>query len=314
VIFVAKFFAFIVALVMAIGIFTNSAYATTTLQVSPILLKYELDPGAKVNKTITATNKGDSTISITTDISDYTVNENGVPQFVKPSRNPLSAGNWMKVDTKGFVLKPGESKDVDLSIDVPKSATSGGHYGAVLFMLGGIDAQTGQVQVGVVGRMAALSLVTIKGPVNKKGYLDNLSVPLFSNAHPVPIELTYSNKGNVHLSTRGTLVVKNWLGTKVKSIPIPESYVMPGSKKTVKTAMRSSSLIGFYKMELSLKEKSIKNLPGPAYFIVFPWTIALGVILIVASIFLLGKRQGKKALKVAQEIANSNQEKDKEVA
>jgi hypothetical protein len=290
-------------LVTAVFMFATEAYASATLQVSPILVKYDLEHGSTVIKTITATNKGDSTLSITTDISDYSVNENGVPQFVKPSRNPLSAGNWMRVDSRKFVLKPGEAKDVELTIDVPDSATAGGHYGAVLFELGGFDEKTGRVQVGVVGRMAALSLVTIKGKVNKRGFLNELNVPFFSNAHPVPIKLAYSNEGNVHLSTRGTLVVKNWLGSKIKSIQIPEAFVMPGSKKIISTAMTNSSLIGFYKTEVVLNDKSIKQLPSPAYFVVFPWTIVLGIILIVAAIFMMGNYQGKRAFKAAQKAA-----------
>jgi hypothetical protein len=146
--------------------------------------------------------------------------------------------------------------------------------------------------------MAALSLVTIAGKVNKKGSLDNAVIPIFSNTHPVPIDLNYSNKGNVHLDTRGKLIVKNWLGTYIKSIPIPESYVMPGSRKTLKIAMSSGSLVGFYKTEFELQEKSIKTPSGPVYFVVFPWTMALGIFLIMASIFLLGRRQGRKPSKV----------------
>jgi uncharacterized membrane protein len=299
----ARIVVLLALMICSIGSLAPVAYASTTLQVSPILVKYELEPGQTTNKTITTTNKGDSPVSITTDISDYSVNSDGVPKFVKPSRNPLSAGNWMHVDSRRFTLQPGESKDVELFIEVPKTATAGGHYGAVLFELGGIDKKTGQIQVGVVGRMAALSLVTIAGDVNKKGSLEKATIPFFSNAHPVPIELDYSNSGNVHLDTRGTLVVKNWFGSHVKDVLIPESYVMPGSRKTIKTAMTSGSLAGFYKAEFKLQEKSIKTPDGPIYFVVFPWTLALGVLFIIASIFLLGRRQGRKASK-----ANKNSE------
>ena len=143
-------------------------------------------------------------------------------------------------------------------------------------------------------------MVTIAGRVTKKGTLDVISIPFLNYGHPVPIQLTFSNDGNVHLGTQGALTIRNWLGRRVKTIPVPEAYVIPDSRKTINVAMVGGGIVGFYKTDFSLQEASIAKPAKPTYFIVFPWTLALGIAFIALSIFFMGKRQGRKAVQTGQ--------------
>jgi P pilus assembly protein, chaperone PapD len=268
--------------------------AETTLGVSPLKLEYGLPPGGETVKTVTVNNPGTTPLQVTTEINDFKIDSRGVPVFSPPENGSFLAGNWLQVTPQEFSIKPGESKQVQIHVKAPKDAEPGGHYGAVLFMFGGPEAQEGQVKVGISGRIAVVNMITIPGTVKREGAVKQFSIPLLSSGYPVGINLSFNNTGSVHLPIGGAVRVKNWLGQQVISIPLPEGYVFPSAVKPIQLSMSSGSLFGFYRANLTLNEPAIANDTGSVTFIVFPWPIVLGVILVAFGLYKLGVRKGRR--------------------
>jgi len=95
------------------------------------------DPGEVVTKTIKLKNQGDNEMVVAAQIVDFIVNNNqGRPLFLTKEdnlNNRWAMSEWTTVSPSQFVLKPGETKEMDLIIIVPEDATAGGHYVAITY-------------------------------------------------------------------------------------------------------------------------------------------------------------------------------------
>ncbi len=274
-----------------LGVFVPAApAATVSLGIDPMRFEDELKPGDTVSHSITASNPGTAPLQVSAATADYRIGANGVPAFTPPG-NPFAAGSWLQVEPAVFQLAPGEKKLITITVRVPRDSAPGGHYGAVLFQFGGGASEgTG---VGVSGRIASVEMITIPGDIIKAGSLQALAIPLLSSGYPVPIALSLKNTGNIHLPQDGNIVIDNWLGGKVAAIPIPSGYVFPKSVKDIKLTLPSGSMFGFYRADVSFNEQAIA-VDRTAYFIILPWPLILGIILVAYGLYKLGLARGRK--------------------
>lgn len=273
------------------------AQGLTTLNVKPMKHEFELNPGDEEARIITVHNPGGIPVEVTTEINDYQVNPRGVPVLTEPEA--FSAGRWLEVVPTTLHLKPGETKEVLLSVKVPTAeAEPGGHYAAVVFRFKTSDPEkdANSISVGITGRIAVVSLITVPGETIKQGALQRISLPFLNTGYPVPMELVLVNDGNIHLKTNGHVNISNrWGSQPVASVPLPGVHVFPSSAKSLQVSLDSGRPIGLYTATVSFEEEAIALDAAPVTFIVFPWTLTLGVTLVAVAIYLLGLYRGRKA-------------------
>lgn len=112
-------------------------YGAINYEVTPI--KYELDMLPGESRTIPASirNKWDTSVILPITKSDFQASGPGwVPSFVRRSELVFPdqwISTWLTLWESSVSLAPGEKKTIDVTINVPESATPGGHYWAVLF-------------------------------------------------------------------------------------------------------------------------------------------------------------------------------------
>jgi hypothetical protein len=298
--------------------FPTSANALT---VSPARIEISGNPGDEITKTITLFN--DSKTSSQTYFSSYSnfeaQGETGSPRFVDPVND---LGTWMSTGVDSFTLAPGTSRDVVLSIKIPKDAYAGGHFAAVFF--GNNPNNGGQVSVGA--KIGSLVLLSVNGNVLEAGGVAGFKTKnnqKFYNSLPVSFEYRFKNDGNDRVKPAGNITIHNaiYYPTDHINANAVSGNILPHSTRLfnvdwVKSPRSSdyvvsSSLVGRFFDQVSYQWDNFAVGPyiahldiiyGTAnirttdnvFFFVFPWQLLLCVFLLFGMVFFFGSKLLKK--------------------
>ena len=226
-----------------------SATGTHTLRVSPSISDLKVDPGASLEKRITAVNKGDVPFTVKVSVSPYSViNEKYQATFEPlPGRTPVD--KWFSVITpEESKTQPGGVYDISYKITVPASTPPGG-YSAVVFVESTVDKASGS---GIVAKnkIAHIVYITVNGPVERKGTVELSPLPFLLFSDEQKLEYLAKNQGGTNEQARVSTVVYDLFGRQVLSSNF-DRYVLPGTKRSIHTDWMPGGVLGIYKIERS---------------------------------------------------------------
>ncbi|MBU2577443.1 DUF916 domain-containing protein [Patescibacteria group bacterium] len=254
--------------------------------VSPLTFELTANPGDTLTNTLKIYNPTESIISIKMEVEDFRpIGEVG-QVIVEPEEEMIySLKRWVKTTPAEFTLEPREQKFVDFAIEVPENAEPGGKYGSVLASTTGVIGEkvTG---AAIAQKVGALVLLTVAGEVKEELKVKEFSAPSFLEYGPVPFVIRFENTGTVHARPRGYVSITNIWGKKATDVEFPQLNVIPGAIRKIETKWDNKWLFGKYTATL-VGSYGTANLPfNPAVltFWVFPWKIALGILLALALI------------------------------
>jgi hypothetical protein len=281
--------ALVVSLSITLGAFAQNQSSSQSLEVSPPSQELSGDPGQTVTATAKIRNKSRETVPLTVRIEDFTASgDEG--QVALTDQGPYSVANWATVTPKSFLLPPGEMKEVTAQIKIPKNKVAGGYYGSFVFAVQP-EAKTGGV-ASVGQEIASLFLLKISGPVMEQLTLDSVSAPPFSEFGPIPINLKFTNSGNIHTKVYGLVNVSDMFGQKVTDLVVNQTNIFPGASRNVKTTLDKQLLFGKYTTTAIMYYGSTKNetLTAVSSFIVIPYRIIALILITGALIYSMRKR------------------------
>lgn len=243
---------------------------------SPGKTEIWLDPGEKVVKEITVTNRSGKELKFKIEVEDFT----GSFDLEKPivllgeKRGPYSLKDYIKPEISEFSLAHGQRITIPIEISIPKDAEPGGKYGAVIVASFPSEDKTKEgIGVTIVSRLANLFFVRVKGEVKEEGFLKNfLTDKKFYSSFPIKFQLIFENKGNVHLVPYGVIEIFNLLGKKVGEIEVKPWFAMPNSLRSREVELsKETFLFGWYKAVASIN-RGYQNLVDQksVSFFVFP--------------------------------------------
>ncbi|OGG01746.1 hypothetical protein A2Z33_00195 [Candidatus Gottesmanbacteria bacterium RBG_16_52_11] len=273
---------------------THGQMSGQSLEVSPPSQELIADPGETVIVKAKVRNRAETPLPITVRIEDFVATGEG-GQVSLTEKGPWAVSTWTTVAPVGFTLKPGEVREVEATVAVPRSGVAGGRYGSFVFSVSG---EGGPGKAALSQEVASLFLLRVSGPVEEKISIQSFSIPAFLEFGPVPMTLSFTNTGNVHLKPQGVVTISNMLGGKVADVPIDGVNVFPQAKRTVTTNWNTTYLIGRYSAKALVYTGSSSNelMEATATFFVFPWRIVIVAALVIAALFIL-RRRIRKALK-----------------
>lgn len=272
------------------------------LSISPLTFELTANPGDVLTNKLKVYNPTESTIAIGMEVEDFTVvGETGTVIIEPAETETYSLARWITTNPKSFILEPKEQKFVDFIINIPENAEPGGHYGSVL---AGIKGVTGEEITGaaVVQKIGALVLLTVAGEVNENMIVREFSTPAFAEYGPIEFKIRFENLGTVHIRPKGFVSVSDMFGKKLKDVAFSQHNVIPGAKRIIKAELDRKWLFGKYTAVL-VGSYGISNIPFTAMitFWVFPWKVALGILLALALIifyFYKSRRRWRLALRI----------------
>lgn len=273
---------------------THGQIAGQSLEVSPPSQELTVNPGETTVIKAKVRNRTPNPLPIAVRIEDFVASGAG-GQVALTDRGPWSVSGWSTLSPTQFTLESGKEQEVTASVSIPPSGAAGGRYGSFVFSVAG---EGGPGVAALSQEVASLFLIRISGPVEEKVTISSFSAPQLLEFGPVEFTLTYENSGNVHLKPQGIITVSDMFGQKTADIPIEAQNVFPAASRSVNAVWNARLLAGRYTATALVYSGTSRNdmLEATTTFVVFPWRIAIVIILIVITLYLLRIRL-MKALK-----------------
>lgn len=268
-------------------------HAETSLSISPEKIDLELEPGQILKDKIRIANLGKTSLIININLKNFVAaGEKGGIKF-KEGEGDISSDptHWIKLDSHSFILKPGQTKDVNFSLEIPPNAEPGGYYLAVLFQP--VIFSKEKISTAVIPTLGALFLLKIKGDEEKFPSLENqfelveLNIPRFIEIGPIPINFRVKNNDPVHIKVGGKLIIYNFFGKIKEEIKINEQTILPQKIRLfeIKTSEKKffdKIFLGPYQVKLILSTPTWREKIGNDQQLVkkfkfygFPWKFFL---------------------------------------
>jgi hypothetical protein len=229
---------------------------TNTLKISPLRTDITINAGETgVVKTF-VTNITGKAIAIHPIENDFVSgDEKGTPSIIldENSYAPTHSLKRFMVPLKDVTIAPNETKQIEVSIAVPKTAQPGGYYGAVRFAP---VSTGGSSQVNLNASAASLILMTVPGATTEKLVMTNFDVQQdggkgsnFRTPNNLSLLLRFQNKGNVQESPFGQIYVKK--GNKVVytynfNQNNPKDTILPDSSRRWEVPIKNIGKFGKY--------------------------------------------------------------------
>lgn len=280
------------------GLNTLKAQEISTITVFPAVQDIKVNPGERTRTQIQFRNASDEVISGQIKVADYVIGDkNGTPYLIEDQalKPKYSASSWIKPADDFIAIPKNEIVGVNMTITPPRELTSCGYYALVYF-----QPDAGQLKrLGGEEKSSASQVTTKIGAlinfvVNNKTCIENIEISklegaTFQEYGPISINYDLLNTGDIHLSPRGLVNLTDFLGKYVDSQTLKEQRIFPERAKEYKASIGQKWMIGKYKINVSASYGDGKTVNRSIYVWVFPWKIALAVLLSIIVITLIVK-------------------------
>ncbi len=231
---------------------TNSA---NSLKVSPLRTDVVVEAGKSHVVKSYITNITSKTVALKPILNDFVSgDEKGTPSIIL-DENSFAPSHSLKRfmrPIENITVEPGDTKLVEVQIDVPADAQAGGYYGAIRFA----PANSSGQPVDLNASVASLILLRVPGPAVEELTMANFEVRQngssssnFRSPDNLELLVRFQNKGNVHLTPFGQINVKK--GDKVVytynfNQEDPKGAILPDSARRWEVPLKEIGKFGKY--------------------------------------------------------------------
>ena len=244
-------------LLLACLVGVSAAQAQTSFSLSPVQLNLKIAAGRSGKGTLTVGNDSYSSVRVQSDIENWTIGTIGSDMFPAEGADGFSCREWIQVDDSGFLLKPGDRREISAKISVPSTAEPGQYLAAVCFKALAGDTTRDRSGVSIQGQLIAVVFVTVGNPQAEGSVLD-LAVEKKDGRNVFFIRV--KNSSRIYLSLTGEIELRNAKGKKIFSMDMPEEIVPPLSEGLFPLIVGKELPPGKYQAECFLRLPSRKVL------------------------------------------------------
>ncbi len=271
---------------------TNPANNGQALEIAPPVINLKGNPGTTIKTTVYLRNVSRGELIVTAETNDFVAaGEDGTPKILlnnDSSDDPYSMKDWV-VPPAELRIVPKEIKTMSIKINIPTSASPGGHY-SVLRFTARAPSVSGQ-GVALSASLGSLILLTVNGK-----FTESMSVQQFAASKndrigklfegiPIDFIVKLTNNGSVHEQPTGQISITDMFGKSVGTVNInqPPKNVLPHSTRKFQgsldsTVIGNKKLFGMYHAKLTVSYGTKQKVTSELTFWVIPWKIVLVVI------------------------------------
>jgi len=285
----------------------NTAQSTANngqaLEIAPPVIYLNADPGQTVKTQIFIRDISSGNLIVNGTVNDFVAGgEDGTPKILldadEKENNAYSLVDWV-APLPSLLLIPREIKSMTATINVPKDASPGGHYGVIRFT--STPPSLDGSGVSLSASIGVLVLVTVSGDIKEGLSIQELSVNrngkkgTFFESGPIGFEEKLKNTGNVHVQPTGQVSITDMFGRKVAAVNVnlPPANILPQSTRSFKQPLDKSvigdkRLFGRYKATLKVTYGADKKaITKTVVFWVIPYRLVAAVIVGLVGLFFL---------------------------
>lgn len=270
------------------------------LIVSPPSASFTAQPGEVIQKTIKITNDSSEPQTISTNISDFIVQDDeGTPiKVTAPASGRYLASPWVTIAGDNITLAPQETIALPILIEVPKNALPGGHYAGIFFSpatVGKPDSTGASIRPEV----GSLLAITIPGDINYDAQIISFTTtqPIFEFG-PVDFTAIIQNQSDTHIAVAPSLMIRDMFGRELSAQSLTATNIFPFTSRTFETTWDQVWGFGRYSAELQAPYGESHVASRMLYFWIIPYRLiaaVLVVLLVLIAIIILVRRHRKHA-------------------
>ncbi len=250
--------------------------------VYPVKQEFVLAPGEETDFYIRVINQTGSEVEFSLNVSNLiSTGQSWSDIGLSEVGGPFSLANFIFLSNDVLSLSGGEEGVISGRIALPENVPPGSLEGAVV-----VSSQaSGEGEAITVSQIASLLFVRVPGDLIESGQVlkfDTIGSNFKYQSQPLRLQVVFSNSGNTYLNPYGLVSVKNMWGKEVKVLPIDPWFVLPSSLRTRELLLDTSSLNGFYGVDLVLNRGYEDILEEHTlWFFVWSWKIVASLLLLV---------------------------------
>jgi hypothetical protein len=298
------------------------AQSKLDLTVYPAVVEQEIKPGTPTRFMLQFRNNSKTPINGFIKVADYVIADKiGTPILVEDSQMSLkyAAAKWITPLNNEITIPGDDYVGVNFSVTPPQEIGACGHYAIVYIepfegALSGAEKQSTKSESSIVNKIGALvNLKMVSKECKQDLSILGFTVPQFLEYGPIKVTFDLFNKGDVHILPTGAVSATNMMSAEVDSTAIKEQRIFPETAKSYEVSVGQKYMLGRYAVTLQGKYGT-SDLPFTqvAYIWLFPWKIAVVVILAIIILFIIGKKIYKgvmvKQATLEEEIAEERDE------
>jgi len=230
-------------LIFLASVLAPHTYAKNGIQVSPAFLEVDINkPGEKKEVSVQVTNKTVHEVTLDIYPLDFRQkDEFGSIGFLGLDNSySYSLSSFLSFATRQLILKPGETRDIVVTITNRDDLSPGGHYAAVVAKEAG-NKERSDDMTSVSPSIASLLLIHKVGGERFNASVIKTSWPEGWSAlsYKKFFSLTIQNEGNIHITPYGRVEVRDMFGRLLSDgIINPSSLiVLPESRRIIDVIM-----------------------------------------------------------------------------
>lgn len=248
-----SFFLAAVFFLLPYNVFANVSHIVT-----PLVIDIEAEGRDIITKTVTVTNTGDQMMTLYPTVNSISSIPGSDPVVTDVSTAPpdrtTSLVSWIEISRAGLDIKPGEKKELTLTIRVAPEPVAGEYHAFIGFPSGGFrdEAERKLKTEKVPGVVLS---VTIQKKTNEILRLSKFVVDRFvTKSDNQAAAFTFVNPGDEALVPKGEIIFYKTTGQEVGSVTVNDENISipPGQEHTFTTIVPVDGLFGKYKAFLTV--------------------------------------------------------------
>ena len=289
-------------IVIGAGSIPVRAYAQgIDLSLSPPIIEIVTTAGSNLKVPITLTNHADRKQEVSLSLKPFTLRfEDDTLGFtddsnLDPIRRFLSVTKNAQLVGKTMILRPNETSDLNLSVEIPREAAAQDYYFTIIFQSkkDSYLSQSSQtnalsnVEAGV-GSNVLLSIRNPDTPDVLTAKLKEFSTVKVTESDSIRLKAIVENQGSHFIKAKSKIVFKDIRGGEVKSISLPIKRILAASQRNlIDEAISLPVLFGKYTAVLSIDIDDSLRLTDTISFYVMPKNSLIAISLLILALFLI---------------------------
>lgn len=198
-----------------------------SITISPATKVIETQPGVAQTFSIKILNDGNEKASIECYMSDLDIDKNGNKIFKPVGTTKNSVAKYINIaEPKKFILGVNETKEVLLSINVPKGII-GGNKAIAFFQAKPVNDTLNGKKLIMSVRAGATILQETAGTTDIKSRITSVDVEEPSNVSPLKLKMKVKNEGNTHVTATGTVAIVDSNESFIGTMDLSKTIVYP---------------------------------------------------------------------------------------
>jgi len=204
--------------------------------VIPSRIEFEGAPGRAYAETLTIRNTGDTAEDIHISLCDWTIDREGNVQWLPPGELARTLCPWVSLSAWQFQLEPGESREVEVKLEVQEDPGPGSYWGMIVVSGNPLPLlpEEGQFTMRMhITYGVALYYTNTKSAL-RAGVISDVRASPGEDGDCI-VTFGFDNVGNAILRPHGYILIRDASGADVCRAEVDQFVVLPGkSTKIIK--------------------------------------------------------------------------------